>query len=174
MIEKQYQTFWPRVGAGFIDGLIFYPFTLIAKLIIYKSDSSFLIIFWDQFHMWALIAYSVLMHGYKGQTLGKMFCNVRVLDITENKLSLGQAFMRDIPLIISNFIFSLYIFFNSNNYINAVTGKIKDISAFPIWFWVLGMASFIWLLLEIITMLTNNKRRAIHDFIAGSVVKREA
>jgi uncharacterized RDD family membrane protein YckC len=116
------------------------------------------------------------MHGYKGQTLGKMVCKVRVLDITENKLSLSQAFMRDIVLIISNFIFSLYILFNSSIYIKLVTSNnfIEDFSAFPIWFRVLAMMSFIWTLLEIITMLTNKKRRAIHDFIAGSVVKREA
>src|SRR6266540_698023 len=111
MIEKKYQTFWRRVGAGFIDGIIFYPFILIAKFIIYKSDSSFLVIFWDQFHMWAWVTYTVLMHGYKGQTLGKMVCKVRVLDITENRLSLRQAFMRDIALIISNVIFNLYMFF---------------------------------------------------------------
>jgi hypothetical protein len=35
MIEKQYQTFWPRVGASFIDTAIFYPFDLIARLVIY-------------------------------------------------------------------------------------------------------------------------------------------
>lgn len=174
MIEKKYQTFWPRVGAHFIDRIIFYPLTLIARLVIYKSDSSFLIIFWDQFYVWALIAYSVFMHSYNGQTVGKMVCKVRVLDVTENKLSLRQAFMRDIPLIISHCIYSLYIFYNSSSYINVVIGKVKDFSSFPMWFWVLGMASFIWSLLEIITMLTNNKRRAIHDFIAGSVVKKDA
>jgi uncharacterized RDD family membrane protein YckC len=177
MIEKQYQTFWPRVGASFIDTAIFYPFDLIARLVIYTLHPSlFLIIFWDQFYTWAWVAYSILMHGYKGQTLGKMVCKVRVLDITENKLSLSQAFMRDIVLIISNFIFSLYILFNSSIYIKLVTSNnfIEDFSAFPIWFRVLAMMSFIWTLLEIITMLTNKKRRAIHDFIAGSVVKREA
>ncbi len=173
MIEKKYQTFWPRVGAGFIDAIIFYPFALIAKLVIYKSDSSFLVIFWDQFHAWAWIAYSVLMHGYKGQTLGKMVCKVRVLDITENQLSLRQAFMRDIVLIISNIIFSIYVFLNTSNYISIITGKAKDLSVIPVWFWILAMAGLIWTFLEVITMLTNKKRRAIHDFIAGSVVKRD-
>ena len=32
--------------------------------------------------------------------------------------------------------------------------------------------SLLWFLLELITMLTNKKRRAIHDYIAGSVVIR--
>jgi uncharacterized RDD family membrane protein YckC len=33
---------------------------------------------------------------------------------------------------------------------------------------------FAWFVLELLTMLTNNKRRALHDFIAGSVVVRLA
>jgi hypothetical protein len=39
-------------------------------------------------------------------------------------------------------------------------------------FWF-GGAMMIWALLEFITMLTNKRRRAIHDFIAGTVVIKE-
>lgn len=34
-------------------------------------------------------------------------------------------------------------------------------------------STFGWFGLEVVTMLTNNKRRALHDFIAGSVVIRK-
>jgi uncharacterized RDD family membrane protein YckC len=34
------------------------------------------------------------------------------------------------------------------------------------------IVALVWILLELITMLANKKRRAIHDFIAGSVVIR--
>jgi uncharacterized RDD family membrane protein YckC len=37
---------------------------------------------------------------------------------------------------------------------------------------VLAWAGCAWYLLEVITMLTNDKRRAVHDFIAGTVVVR--
>jgi uncharacterized RDD family membrane protein YckC len=33
-----------------------------------------------------------------------------------------------------------------------------------------GLFSFIWLGIELVTMLFNRKRRALHDYIAGSVV----
>lgn len=39
---------------------------------------------------------------------------------------------------------------------------------------ILGGALLGWSLLELITMLTNSKRRALHDWIAGTVVVREA
>jgi uncharacterized RDD family membrane protein YckC len=37
----------------------------------------------------------------------------------------------------------------------------------------LSWLSIAWFLLEIVTMLTNEKRRALHDMIAGSVVIKE-
>jgi len=39
-------------------------------------------------------------------------------------------------------------------------------------FWLAFAAGFGWFIAELVTMLTNSKRRAVHDFIAGSVVVR--
>jgi len=39
---------------------------------------------------------------------------------------------------------------------------------------VLAFAGLGWFLLEVITMLTNSKRRAIHDLIAKTVVMKVA
>lgn len=35
-----------------------------------------------------------------------------------------------------------------------------------------ALPCLIWYFLELVTMLTNRKRRALHDFIAGTVVVR--
>jgi len=35
---------------------------------------------------------------------------------------------------------------------------------------IVGMTSGVWLILELITMIFNKKRRALHDYLAGSVV----
>ncbi|MFL6232502.1 MAG: hypothetical protein ACJ76N_05155 [Thermoanaerobaculia bacterium] len=39
---------------------------------------------------------------------------------------------------------------------------------------LLTLAGLAWFLLEVTTALTNRKRRALHDLIAGTVVVREA
>jgi|KBSSwiStaDraftv2_1062776.scaffolds.fasta_scaffold128226_4 hypothetical protein len=39
-------------------------------------------------------------------------------------------------------------------------------------FWLLMALPGLWFLAEVLTMLTNAKRRALHDFIAGTVVVR--
>jgi uncharacterized RDD family membrane protein YckC len=45
-----------------------------------------------------------------------------------------------------------------------------DETDIPQWFHVLGYGALLMLFIELATMLTNRKRRALHDFIAGSVV----
>jgi uncharacterized RDD family membrane protein YckC len=44
----------------------------------------------------------------------------------------------------------------------------------PSWYNIVIVAIYIWVLSDFIVMLTNKKRRAIHDFIAGTVVIHRA
>ena len=104
------------------------------------------------------------MHGAYGQTLGKMITSVKVLDLSENKLSYKQAALRDIvPLL--DWPIGIYGSYQASF---GGLGFAEEFTSLPmiIYFSIL----FGWALLEIITMLFNKKRSAIHDFIAGSVV----
>ena len=105
------------------------------------------------------------MHGKYGQTIGKMVCKVKVLDISETKLSYGQAVLRDIILILILVPFSICIRYQAA-FSEAGTKGSSDIPASKFFFMVL----FGWIILDIITMLFNDKCRAMHDYIAGSVV----
>jgi hypothetical protein len=42
----------------------------------------------------------------------------------------------------------------------------------PSWYQIVNITMNIWIWGEFITMLTNKKRRAVHDFMAGTVVIR--
>ena len=113
-----------------------------------------------------IYAYSVLMHAYFGKTIGKMFVGIRVLTIEENKISFKHAILRDIvPIFIMLISISsvLEVMFPQ---------PMPSTSISPIFFIITGFP-LIWSLLEIFTMLFNKKRRALHDFIAGTVVIRE-
>jgi len=168
MIEEIYRTFWRRVAASIIDRIIFLPFAIITSFVI-LSDSVLLIGLWDQFRYWAWILYSVLLHGYRGQTIGKMACNVKVKDFSHKPLSMKQAVLRDIVPILSTLVFTCYAISHFDVYYSSA----RTDGLVPKWIIVAQFMSVIWAAAEIITMLTNNKRRAIHDFVAGSVVCRE-
>lgn len=163
-MEKKYKTFGPRVLAGIIDSLVFLPFMVVDN-ILDESAKAAVILIWPFFYSTSWYLYSVILHGKYGQTLGKMAVKVKVYDIEENEaIGYKRAFYRDSPGIIIEFIFLIYFFVSSlligkNQWIN------PDIFSKVSMFVGLG-----WFLIELITMFTNNKRRALHDYLAKSVV----
>ena len=102
--------------------------------------------------------YSIFLLYKFGQTLGKKITNVIVLSYTdESKLiGLANSFKRDsIGILMSTIALFLRVY-NIND---------TPFSQYLILFSTSG-----WLLAELITMLFNKKRRAIHDFLGNSVV----
>jgi len=168
-IETKYLTFWPRFWAGMADAVVLLPLSLLDRWLFGASLPRVALVAWFCIYSFSYVTYSVLMHGQYGQTLGKMLTGVKVLDLSESRLSLRQAFLRDSVLI----AFTLA---------GIVFDMPKVLAGIPPWqelkpsvgFWILTYGSAVWFLAELGTMLTNEKRRAIHDFIAGSVVVRLA
>ena len=91
--------------------------------------------------------------------------NLKVLkESDETKIGFNQAILRDIPYIILGFILWIYTSYR------VLIGEDTSISTGVAYF--LFYAAMGWFILEFITMLTNDKRRAVHDYIAGTVVVR--
>ena len=171
MVEDKYRTFWRRVGANMIDGFVFMPLGFFAPFVM-RSESLFIIIVWNQINLWSQIIYRVLFHGYKGQTLGKMACQVKVFNLSFRNITMKQAILRDIVPILSNVVFCTYMVLNFNKYTLFLSNKSPDLSSIPKWIYLIGIMGLLWSITEVITMLTNSKRRAIHDYIAGTIVAK--
>jgi len=158
--DKRYKTFWRRFFASWIDSFILYIIHYLITIIITTSDYIMNDI---GFLFLALLpfAYSMIFHGYYGQTFGKMVMKVKLYNKDEiHDVKFIQAFYRElIPIIIIVLSYGLnFIEINLDNiYFMTYMGIVASIS-------------LIWYLLEIFTMLFNTKRRALHDFIAGTVV----
>jgi len=166
-IEAQYQTFWPRFWSGWIDTAIFLPLAFLDYLLDQHLHSPVVLAFWFVLYSSCFEIYSVAMHARYGQTLGKMAMGIKVLDVSGGKLVLRQALLRDcVPILLS----LMAIFEDLPKVLAGIS--LFDNPELGTWT-VLGMyGSFLWFGAELVTMLTNAKRRALHDFIAGSVVVR--
>jgi uncharacterized RDD family membrane protein YckC len=164
----KYKTFGPRFWAGFIDGLVFLPIGFFDNYLSAPARGPIILISWAIVSYSAYWLYSVSLHARYGQTIGKKAMHVKVMDVSEERIpSLGQAFLRDVGYIVINISALIYIV-AAHKY---VTGS-EQVNSLP--GMVLEFASFGWLLLEVVTMLTNSKRRAIHDLIAKTVVLKVA
>jgi uncharacterized RDD family membrane protein YckC len=123
-----------------------------------------ILIAWMMFSFPAYWLYSVLMHGFYGQTLGKKALGIKVLDVSESPISMRQAFLRDSIYIVINTI-ALMISISL-----VLSGRPRDSKTIAMADMILGMGALLWFVAEILTCLMNQKRRAVHDFIAGTVV----
>lgn len=167
---EKYDNFWRRFFALIIDYYIITFFLDFAKQLqnydsIYILESISFII-----ELFPFI-YPILMTYKFGQTIGKMIMGIKVVDYkSECNITMRQSFLREaIPftLIIITGIF-IYVIFAGEDLINfRLTGLGYFIILLPS-FTLIG-----WYILEIFTMLTDLKKRAVHDKIAGTVVIRK-
>lgn len=162
----KYSTFWRRFWAGMIDGLVFLPLGMLDDFFTLQSYGATVFVAWNILHIAAWSLYCVLLHARFGQTLGKWCMGVKLLDVSEQSLpSLWQAFKRDSVGIALNVFWIVQVSYlvSAGRYVHGA--ELEGKAGF-----LLKCASFLWFALEMLTLLTNEKRRALHDFIAGTVV----
>lgn len=161
---EKYQTLLPRFWALMLDGILLLPLEIVDETVRDASILAPVKIALIVFISLAGTFYFILMHGFFGQTVGKMLMKVKVLNADETPLKFYQAILRDAPQLL--FTLGSFVFLNSL-FASAEQTAIKPEDYFGNPFVVI-MA--LWGLADIISVFINEKRRALHDYIAGSVV----
>ena len=167
-VDAKYATFWRRFWAAVLDALLFWPLGWLDEWIWGATRSAAVLVPWYVLYSLSFVAYSIVLHGLYGQTLGKAIMGVKVVDLSEGPLSMTQAVLRD------SFILVLTAYGLASGLRAVAAGTSPYGTAFELGIadWIFIYANLGWFLLELLTMLFSRKRRAIHDFIAGSVVIR--
>ena len=170
-----YAGFWSRLPAALVDFVVVLPLafpwwlgspwhvTILAMIANYL--------------LWS--AYVIYFHGRWGQTLGKMALGIRVVLLDGSPITWRAAFLRHVVDLVFGVaaICGLVVAllsppggadaFGSLGLIDR--GKLF-IEATPAWQrWVQTLCE-VWIYSELIVLLFNKKKRALHDFIAGTVV----
>jgi uncharacterized RDD family membrane protein YckC len=161
-IQRKYKTFVQRWAAAIIDGIVFFPVFLIVTNLIeghdtvgFISRTILLNVIW--------IAYSAGMHAKYGQTLGKMASNVKVYSLDEKTLlRYDKALMREIIQIAICLLGLLYV-------LTRYRGIYED-DPETVYNYFTFYPSLISTIVELVTIFSNPKRRALHDYFAESVV----
>jgi uncharacterized RDD family membrane protein YckC len=164
-MHNKYFTFWPRFWAGLLDLFVLFPVTLLDYWFWRQPASTELRTTWLVFVAVSAPLYRILLHGLTGQTVGKRALDIRVLDVSGSPLSLRQAILRDLPWL----AYTAWVLALSLPRVLDGLGPSQVLLAELHWP-VRIMVTFI--LVELVTTLANAKRRAVHDFLAGSVVTR--
>jgi len=150
-----YDTFFRRLVAILLDTLVFFPF------LFFDVPEEYLLV-WEFAYVFLWTVYATISHGRYGMTLGKRFMNLKVLDVDQQKvIGYWRAFLRElIWLCISVLVILRFINFGELS-VNDYQLTFDD---------VYGIVAFCYILIEVIVILSNNKRRSIDDYVAKSVV----
>jgi uncharacterized RDD family membrane protein YckC len=172
-LELKYSTFGPRFWTGFVDSCVLWPIGVISGVYLIVKIPTGLAAALVIVGNLSWLFYTVLLHARYGQTIGKMVTKVRVVDFrTESKISIRQAWLREgIPLLLSvgGVIYEISLILNGRLTSTTIA---SDQLFNDRWYWLANSVPLLWFAAEVLTMLTNRKRRALHDFIAGTVVVR--
>ena len=153
-----------------MDGIVFVPLGFLDDWLLSPDQSPWVIVTWATFAYSSYWLYSVVLHARFGQTVGKRLLRVKVLDVHEQQIpTFPQALLRDIGLVVLNTASLAYLVYLVCAGTYAPGAENTSLPGE-----ILTWAGLSWLVLELLTMLTNEKCRALHDFIAGTVVVRDA
>ena len=173
-LAERYSTFGPRFWTGSVDSCVLWPVGFITTVLLCLNVPRIIAAILVVVESLTWLLYTVIMHARYGQTIGKMVTKVRVVDFrTEGSISWWQAWLREgIPMVLSLGFLGWEVFLvltGSLNPSGLANGEALTASK---GFWLLMALPALWFFAEVLTMLTNEKRRALHDFIAGTVVIR--
>jgi uncharacterized RDD family membrane protein YckC len=176
--ESLYAGFWPRLGASLLDFLFTIPVIVLiqyldglSKDIYYYTCIPNLI-----FGLW----YYIYLPKKYGGTPGKLATGITIIKLDGEPIGWKEAILRHIVLLVLTFggmiimisalreanetTFMSYSWWQQSQYLVSLSPK-----SFSVYTW----ASNIWVYGEFIVLLTNKRRRAVHDFIAGTVIIRK-
>ncbi len=174
--KKVYAGFWKRFAAIVFDNYFFKLIFFLFLLGSYNLMTGFLFIVPASL---IFPLYSIFFHKKYGGTLGKLAVGIRVTNPDGTNIDWYSAVIRSlVDLFFSSIIAIGWI-------ATLLTLEVKDdvfasASMFqrmdilketgPAWKNVVELFSSIWIASEAFVMLFNKKRRAIHDFMAETVV----
>lgn len=124
-----------------------------------------------------VVAYNVWFVAKKGQTPGKMAVGIKIVKVDGTDVSWKEALIRHAVSIIFAIFYGMALFYAAaqipdNEYVS-LTWKARNqriYGLYPLWFGWIDTLSQTWTWSEIVVLLFNKKKRALHDFMAGTVV----
>jgi uncharacterized RDD family membrane protein YckC len=172
---KVHAGFWKRFCAGFVDALILMPIAFGLAYLEGFSKTLAILITIPSTVLFAM--YSVYFHAHFGGTLGKIGVKIRVTKPDGTRIGWLEAWKRSsVDLVFASVMLIVEIWalihVDSLEYTSGGFWDRTQLlqSHYPAWIGILTFLQQVWIWSEAFVCLLNKRRRAIHDFIAGTVV----
>jgi len=170
-----YAGFWKRFGALLVDSFVLFPVGMIFLLLERIS-------FWSVIVVTAVSAiffdtYVIYFHYRYGATLGKMVTGIKVTLPNGSPIEFKEALLRscvELALSVTTMVarLSALIIADAEQYqsLDWIGQEEYVASLIPPWHQAVEPIYWFWFWSEVVVLLFNERKRALHDIIAGTVV----
>ncbi len=121
--------------------------------------------------------YNVYFNAHFGGTLGKLAVGIRITKPDGTRIGWPEAWKRSaVDLALGFLMLCIEVWaltqVNGEQYSATTFAQRRQLlqSYYPSWFSIVTISQQIWIWSELLVLLFNKRKRAIHDFIAGTVV----
>ncbi len=172
---RMYAGFWRRLSSLLIDFLLMMPYLWLDA---YLSGANEVVFYLSivpgfLFHFW----FSIYLVKVYGGTPGKLIVGIKILKLNGSNVSWREAILRESVSYCFS-IFALLISIGAFpkvdwNYYDNLGWMEKSKYLFgltPKWDTIYTWSSNLWICSEFFVLLLNKQKRAIHDYIAGTVI----
>jgi len=175
----QYVGFWGRFGAYWIDVLVLSPLAIAA---IWLSPYKYYYVAIGLPGFALGLVYHVYLVQRFGGTPGKLVLKQRIVKVSGEPVGYREALLRYVVLMVLSLGSSLGIALGALQIADSDYAALSSLAQRAValqqaatgWYQIINVATQVWVWSEFVVLLTNSKRRALHDFMAGTVViKRE-
>ena len=173
--ESIYAGFLPRLGALILDILIVFPIGIGFYFLQLISEPVFYVALVTQFLFF--LAFGIYLVKQYGGTPGKLIVGIKVVKLDGTNVGWGEAFMRNfVDFCLMVFGMSLgYMAIESIGYSEYQSMDFMkrglEVQAYnPSLFKIQQWAGLVWGVSELIVLLTNPRRRGLHDFIGETLI----
>ena len=164
-----------RIGAGLLDTLFLVP--VMISILWLNTFDRLVPILAVGVSLGVGVFYQVYLIRRFGGTPGKVLAGLRIVKIDGSAIGYREAILRALPdagfnLLLTTGAALAALKMSEADYASlAFTARAQRLNELqPDWFMPVDLCQNVWIGSEFIVLLTNEKRRALHDFIAGTVV----
>jgi uncharacterized RDD family membrane protein YckC len=168
-----YAGFWRRLGALLLDFVILLPILGID----YWGNSQYRLYYPYAFfpEMIFTLFYNIYLVRRFGGTPGKWLAGLKICKPDGSSIGYYEATLRFLPELIMTSLLSIGVAYSVLQMTDVEYGSLSFHDRnfkmpVPYWYQPVNIVFLVWTWGELLVMLTNKRRRALHDFIAGTVV----
>ncbi len=176
--DNIYAGFGPRLASLLLDAVIMMPLIFIIQYI--NSFSKYMFFYTLIPNLILGLWYNIYLPKKHGGTPGKLIMGMQILNLNGKSIGWKEAFLRHVIILLLT-LFSSILMIDALIAADDITFQnlswIKQtqylMSLSPVLFTIYTWLTNIWSWSELIVLLTNPRKRALHDYVAGTVIVKK-